>query len=298
MDKPRGRFYTQGVKEAIFRLIVISSLVITWGVAVILLLRSCGYHHQALDHPLMDHSFYLIAKGAGEGEAPSNSYQALKRTAELSPQIIAEIDLWLTKDHQWVIYGDGVFKTLENEVGKIHQHSLEDLKKKISGEYKSVLTLDRVFSLFPNTLFLLDIHHYEETALQKLPEIIHRFGAGQRVLIHSSFPKVLRLLRKKEPRWPYFPDQPGVMQAKIMSALFLEPLMDLPSDFIFQNLMDKNKRLPERMHREVLRRGQKVIAIVNDSDHWTLHYQKNPLRFHGVMTDQPSQFLQFLTKKY
>ena len=305
IDKGRGRLYTTGVKKAVLHLFVISGSVIVWGGAIILLLRGFGYQqsHQAIDHPLISDNFYLIAKGAGEGEAPSNSYLALKNITDLNPHIIAEIDLWLTKDRRWVIYGDGLFQTVEGEGGKIHEFRLEDLQKKklLFGQHAynrelSLLTLDRVLFLFPKTTFLLDIHHHEEEALVKLPELINRFQAGQRVLVHSLFPQVLRLLREREPRWLYFPDQPQVMQAKIMSSIFLEPLIGLQSDFVFQNLTDWQSQLPRRMHVEALRREQKVIAIIDRWEHWTRYHQQTSLKLHGVMTSRPNQFVSYLHK--
>lgn len=293
------------MKEAVLRLFVISGSVIIWGGIAILCLRGLGHQssYQALDHPLINDNFYLIAKGGGEGEAPSNSYLALKQITDLNPQIIAEIDLWLTKDHIWVAYGDGVFKTSSGEVGRIHEHRLGELKaKKLlfgGSQYNkrlSLLTLDHVLSLFPQTTFLLDVHHYEETALRKLLELINRSHAGQRILIHSVFPQILRRLREKEPRWIYFPDKSEIMKAKIMSSIFLETLMSVPSDFIFQDLTNRRESLPKRIHLEALRREKKVIAVINDFEHWTLHRQRTSLPFHGVMTAHPSQFVQYLTQ--
>ena len=271
---------------------------------VIFLLRALGASstHQALKHPLIRDGFYLIAKGAGEGEAPSNSYTALKKTTQLNPGVIAEIDLWLTKDRHWVLYGDGVFKTAEGDKGSLHEWKLEELKKKtlLFGEDSppqglSLLTLEEVLSSFPETNFLLDIHHYEEAALGRLIEMIRRWQAQERILVHSLFPQVLRLLRQKEPRWLFFPSPPEVMQAQVMSSLFLETMMDLSFDFIFQDLRGKNPSLSSRLQIECLRQNRKIIAAIDSLNHW--EQSNTSLKIHGVLTPRPSEFVSYLHKK-
>ncbi len=295
------KIYTCPMKQAIFRLFAISGIVILWGVAAILLLRNLGFRqsHQALDHPLLSKNpFYLIAKGAGEGELPSNSYIALQRLTALqmettlSPKVIAEIDLWLTKDRQWVLWRSGTLTTSHGEVKALHQHSLHDLRKELQqgnqNQAHKLLTMRSALSLFPKITFLLDIHHYEEKSLSQLSKNIHDARAEKRVIVHSRFPQVLRFLKKKEPHWLYFPDPPRVMQSQIMSSLFLETLFGVQTDFIFQDITDSHKALPKRMHLEALRRQQKVIAITETPHQWDSS-QKS--LFHGVMTPYPSEFL-------
>ena len=290
------------MKKALIHLITVSGLVIIWTAVAVLLLRvlSDKSPYQPLDHPLIKNHFYLMAKGAGEGEAPSNSYLALSKITKLHPDIIAEIDLWLTKDQKWVIYNNGIFKTTSGKIGKIHEYSLKDLKKKnlLFGPKHhetnlSLLTLYDVLSFFPQTTFLLDIHHYEEKALHRLLKLVETFQAGQRVLVHSSFPQVLRVLKKNQPRWLYLPSQPEMIKSQVMSAIFLETLLKLPFDFIFHNLTDKRKKLPPRLHKEALRRKKKVIAIVT----YPHQLQESQLNFlDGVITPRPSEFISYLKK--
>lgn len=256
-----------------------------------------------LDHPLLKADFFLIAQGAGEGEAPANSRVGIEKTKKLSEKILIEVDLHLTKDRRWVLFSGRDLALHTNGKGLVDHTNFDELRlldlgyqfqegerggHPYRGQGLRVLSLFEFLKISAPNGIVLDIHSFSPEAMDRLIEEVHNQNADQRVIIQSPRSQVIEYLREKKPFWLYGMNDPKFVQIKIMTSLFIESMVSMEADFVIASVEgSEGIYYSPRLVGELKRRHRKVIVSAD-----TLNSVKAPwLRDHldGVLTPIPSK---------
>lgn len=154
----------------------------------------------------------VFAHRGASGHAPENTLAAFQLAISQGAPAI-EFDVQLTADKIPVIFHDFELSRTTNGSGKIHKHTLEELKSLNAGAAFSsaypdlkIPTLDEALSgLDSNTFYNIELkNHY--SSFDVLPKIVARFilkhHAEDHVLISSFNPITLSRISKLLPTVP------------------------------------------------------------------------------------------------
>lgn len=166
---------------------------------------------QPVSHPyfadLKPGAIENIAHGGGQGHAPPNTLEALKRADEMGADVL-EIDLQLTKDGVLILHHDDTLDRITDMKGPIADKTWAALQQADSG-YHTVINgqsfrgkgvkiarLEQAFQQFPNRRWVIEIKNDTEVASSRLCQLISRFNETNRVIVASFHHGAMQTFRK------------------------------------------------------------------------------------------------------
>jgi len=280
---------------AFVRLLLISVAVAIGCFLVIFALRYMGLAtpyadpHLPLQHPTP----WKIALGGDPDYGPASSLEAFKSAFEKG--WILGVDLQLTQDEHWVVYGPETLETQTEGQGLVSFQTLEQFKKLNLGQKNTQfqkqiyapLTLEELVKAFPTASFLFNIHVRYPEKMKPLADIFDAHKLKERTILQSPFATALRELRRYLPNWVYGMDPSSVARFLFMKSIYLETFADLKAEvFIAPVIMEGLWVFDKQMMTELKRRHKKIIPIVNETPDEKV---KALIReSDGVMTTRPS----------
>ncbi|MGQ9597445.1 MAG: glycerophosphodiester phosphodiesterase family protein [Thermoproteota archaeon] len=124
---------------------------------------------------------------------PENTLLSFLKAVEAGGDGV-ELDVWLSRDEHPIIMHDESIDRTSNLKGRQKEMTIEELKKAELGMGQKIPTLEEVFEKMPpNTLINIELKDIDAT--EKSVEVIHRFGAENRVLISSFNIETLKKVR-------------------------------------------------------------------------------------------------------
>lgn len=250
-------------------------------------------------HPLTSQGFLLIARSGGGAEAPENTIHALDQVSKMSQSIVLHLDVRQCRDDLVLMRDDRLDRTT-NAQGRVLDFSAKQLAQldaaysflpenhfPLRGKGLGVPTLREALHRYPKAWMILDIHSDTRDIHKEVMSLVDEFHAGPRVLLQSDYDVVLSAIKESRPQWLFGTGIRDLTRTQILSSIFLETVAPILGDvFVTPVEVDHHEVLPERIIREVHRRGKKIIAgPINDSQGLMLWRQKG---LDGIMTDRPS----------
>lgn len=144
----------------------------------------------------------VIAHRGASGYAPENTMSAFNRAAEMNVHGI-ELDVQMSRDNEIVVIHDYKVDRTTNGVGKVRQHTLEELQGLDAGtwfnvEFKDerIVTLEEVFEKMPKDM-LINVEIKNQAKVKddiavKLVELIEKHDRQEKVIISSFDHTVLK----------------------------------------------------------------------------------------------------------
>ena len=152
----------------------------------------------------------IIAHQGSSLELPPNTIEAFKLALNQGADII-ELDIWLTKDGEWVVVHDenllkitGINKNVSEltllEINALdagygfYKNSFEGIASR-NKKYQ-IPTLEQVFKIFSNERINIEIKDPNLTGLSSFIDIIYKYEAIDNILVVSSHYNVIKKFRK------------------------------------------------------------------------------------------------------
>lgn len=138
---------------------------------------------------------------------PENTRIAFEKAAEVGFEYV-ECDIWLTKDHQWVVIHDETIDRTSDGTGKVSQYSLEELQKFNFGYQKKyvqkfnqqILTLQEFVELCSSRnikpLIEIKLQNVDEIYLKQMLDIINKILPFEKYAVHTYNSITLESIRK------------------------------------------------------------------------------------------------------
>lgn len=281
--------------QAFVRLFLIAFAVVISCFLVILALRYMGLStpYADLPSPLKHKMPWRIALGGDQNKGPASSLQAYQ--AAFDNDWILGVDVQLTQDEQWVVYGHELLETQTEGQGLVSFQAAAEFKKlnlgqkstQFQGQRYPPLTLEELVAAFPTADFLFNIHVRYPEKMPALARLLDNMKLKDRVILQSPFATSLRELRKDLPTWIYGIDPSAVTRFLFMKSLYLETFADLKADvFIADAIMDGLWVFDTRTLAELKRRHKKIIPVVNEP--FDEKVEELLKQTSGFMTTRPS----------
>jgi glycerophosphoryl diester phosphodiesterase len=166
--------------------------------------------YKAVSHPFFAHAkpgaIEILAHGAGQGVAPTNTLSALK-TAKAQGADVLEIDVQLTKDNVLVLHHDDTLDRTTDLSGPVANMTWAQIAaadkggatiiegKAFSDDDTKVARLDDALAAFTNTRWNIEIKNDSKMAAEQLCQSIKRAGLTQAVLVASFHDKAMASFR-------------------------------------------------------------------------------------------------------
>jgi glycerophosphoryl diester phosphodiesterase len=114
-----------------------------------------------------------IGHRGAKGYEPENTLIAFQKAIDLGCDGI-ELDVWLTIDDQVVVIHDEKIDRTTNGKGFVNQMKLSELKTFLIDDKHTIPTLDEVFELINNNIFInIELKSYE--TVEKVVELIEKY---------------------------------------------------------------------------------------------------------------------------
>ena len=227
--------------KAFLRLFFIALASLIWLVLVVLSLRFLAGQPQyaPADHPLLGRPNWQIL----------DLLKSNPSTLPPSKDLILLARLYLSREGQWVVSTQSYLPTTFQPLNSL---SNEELKAAGISSLASWVEQHRDF------YFLFQIEDSAAQALDQISELVAKFDLKERVLITSRYSSVLTKMREREPLWLYGASTSEISRLRFLSAIYLEPIVSLQSDFL---ILDRWPN--ERMRNEIKRRHKKFIFQIS-----------------------------------
>jgi glycerophosphoryl diester phosphodiesterase len=199
------------VQHGFVKRILIASLIVASLVAGIALVPGPA----PVSHPFFaavpEGKVEIMAHGAGQGVAPTNTLLALK-TAATDGADILEIDVQLTADTVLVLHHDDTLDRTTNLTGPVANKTWAQIDaedkgatvaisgKVFSGADTKVARLDLALASFPSARWNIEIKNDQPMAADQLCAAIRARGIEARVLVASFHQRALSRFRTQCPR--------------------------------------------------------------------------------------------------
>jgi glycerophosphoryl diester phosphodiesterase len=153
----------------------------------------------------------IMAHGAGQGVAPTNTLLALK-TAAADGADVLEVDVQLTRDNILVLHHDDTLDRTTDLTGPVSALTWAEIAAQdrggkttlggvtFDGQATKVARLDDALALFPRARWNIELKNDSAIAATKLCQAITRFDMGNRVLVASFHEGAMRAFRQACPR--------------------------------------------------------------------------------------------------
>jgi glycerophosphoryl diester phosphodiesterase len=192
------------------KLKILISLALVACVVVIVALPGYAPAQHAFFANQQSGSVEILAHGAGQGVAPTNTLVALKQAFDDGADIL-EIDVQLTKDNVLVLHHDDTLDRTTNLSGAIADLTWSQIAsqdkggalqiggRSFAGADTSVARLDTALAAFPNARWNIEIKNDLPMAAQQLCAEIKRAGLTNAVLVPSFHDKAMAEFRRQCP---------------------------------------------------------------------------------------------------
>lgn len=285
------------------RFLLISFSVISVLVLGFVLIRALALHRPFPKDPsrFFFRSFEVVAHRGGSLEAPENTLAAFIKAAKISPEIVFELDIHMTKDGELVVIHDDTVDRTTDGRGLVQDKTLKELKDLDAGysfqdeggqfSYRAkgvqIPTLREVFEALPERRLVIEVKSDVRDIETKLVAVVKDFGAKDRVMIGSQVNSVLTRVRKLQSQWNYCAGYDEVLRVIMLLGVYLEPVATMAANAYM--IPEKDGRIEvfsTRLRDEVHRRGKKVLI-------WTVNTEEDMRRLiaqgvDGLVTDRPS----------
>jgi glycerophosphoryl diester phosphodiesterase len=259
--------------------------------------------------------FYLAAHRGGAGERPENTILAFENASLISPDILLELDVQLTKDLELVVIHDATVDRTTDGTGFVKDLTLAEIQNLDAGSrftdsasttenpiypYKSqgvkIPTLKEVLLKFPSYRFVVEVKPNEKSAAEKLISIVEETKSSERVLIGSEHFNVIQHIRAKKPSWKFTATAQEIFKLILLKNMWVEstdPMTALA--FFVPETSNGIPVLSPELMLEWKRRGKPVVV-------WTINEEKDMHRLidlgvNGIVTDFPSRLATILKSK-
>lgn len=274
---------------AFSRLLLIFVFTLTTIVLVVFSLRMVGggQTYAPFQHPLTNAKTWLVADGGNLDLGPAQSHAALEGAKNLSPKIFIGLKIRQTRDGHWVLYEPTRLEEATTGTGYVSQMSLEELRNihfRISQE--TLVTLEEALNLLPSNPLYIEVLQPAGVSLSEIFEILKKYHAEERVVLSSPYLATTKSIRDESASWLTGASVAETSKAEIMTAIYLETLMDMPSEVIV------TEKINPRLMTELERRKKIILLKTNNPQEWSHYAQTFPTL--GVVTTRPSLFLQMV----
>jgi len=155
----------------------------------------------------------LFAHRGASGEAPENTLAAFRRAVEVGVSY-AELDVHITKDGQVVVIHDETLERTTNGKGKVHEHTLAELRQLDAGYWFSaeggqqfpfravgvrIPTLAEVLREFPQLQFTVEVKQDEPPIEEQVVAVVRDCGRATDVILASEHDGVISRVRALAP---------------------------------------------------------------------------------------------------
>lgn len=203
-------------------------------------------------------------RGSRDHGLPENTLAAFIDAAKSGVDMI-ELDVWLTKDQQVVVFHDSCLTrmTLGNHITKIYEINYEDLPDLIPSEEQShriqdhhpphhwnrIPLLEDVFQNLPtNMSYNIEFKMDSDYLISEVDKLIHQYKREQHVFWFSLQEKINVKLRKYNPKLPTVTSVTGSMFVLFLYYTCLLPFYPLQDD-VFGITLDEVSRKGVGDHR-------------------------------------------------
>jgi hypothetical protein len=249
-------------------------------------LRSCGSQqsYQQFEHPLWTGQPWIVALGGDSSLSPAFSPAAYSAAVKLSPNIFLGLQVRLTRNGQWVVYGPKDWSTLTSHKGLVsHSDSSELSNIRFKDNQEHVFTLEQFLKIYSASPLWIEILQPATSALTPLFQMLKDAQVERRVVLTSPFYDTTSEIRKNSALWLSGSATSEVAKSRFMNSLYLESLLTLNGDLL------ADKYFHERLLAELVKR-KKIVLIQTDDP---AAFRRIPLvdPHIGVLTNRPSLFI-------
>jgi glycerophosphoryl diester phosphodiesterase len=171
-------------------------------------------------YPSAQHPFFagvpngkveIMAHGAGQGVAPTNTLLALKTASESGADIL-EVDVQLTRDNVLILHHDDTLDRTTDLSGPAGQKTWAQIEAEdkgastilegvtFSGDATKVARLDEALKAYPNARWNIEIKNNSLVAATQLCQEIQRAGLEQQTLVASFHDAAMAEFRRQCPK--------------------------------------------------------------------------------------------------
>lgn len=153
----------------------------------------------------MHYPVLRIAHRGASGLYPENTMLAFRQAARAGVDAL-EVDAQITRDEQLVILHDETLDRTTNGSGRVHAHTLAEVRELDAGRGECVPTLDEgiAFARANHLLLYIEVKGATETLRRALTDgvvsAVRRADFVGRTIVTSFFPSALRRAKFSEPR--------------------------------------------------------------------------------------------------
>lgn len=145
----------------------------------------------------------IFAHRGASAYAPENTMAAF-RSAQSSRADGIELDVHLSADHQIVVIHDDDVSRTTNGQGKVHQLTLEELRRLDAGQGEIIPTLLDVLELIGDQMFLnIELKRFSGSAAylpEKVTKLVNDLNLNSKVIYSSFNPMLLIRTRRSDPQ--------------------------------------------------------------------------------------------------
>ena len=300
------------MKNTLLKFFLLLIGVIVFFTVVIIAIRHSGFQidRKAPLHQFKRDSFQMIAHRGGALEAPENTFAAFDQAIKISPHLILEMDIHLTKDDHLVVIHDDTVDRTTNSQGTVADMTLEQLQKLNAGWhyqndedkyiYRSqgirIPSLRQVLERYPRQKMIIELKSLSTKAAQKFIDIIEEFKAFEHIAIASYSHQAINYIRSKRD-WTFVATSTEIYKTLILLNMFLEPIDPMNTDIY--SIPEVSMFIPvlsKRLLKEIQRRDKPVFV-------WTINERKDMQRLielgvDGIITDRPTTLFQLIKNKH
>jgi glycerophosphoryl diester phosphodiesterase len=265
--------------------------------------------------------FTPAAHRGASRQYPENTLEAFRRSLEIMPLCMLELDVRKTLDGRAVVFHDPSLDPKTDGSGPVHDSTLSEIKMLDAGygitfdngatypfrdKGFRIATLEEILQTFPGARMSVDIKDNDLNAAALAMSIINEHKAGDRVIIASFFTRVVRFVRKKYPNSITSFSKRDIFVFYLLHKLGLAGLFSNPGAAMF---------VPEfagagisEYQEESLYKGFRVVSpgFIRDAHQqgipvlvWTINRAENMRRLiswgaDGIITDYPDLLKQVM----
>lgn len=272
--------------KATGRLLLITVLVVLGASIPLFWSREVALNGQKFqaDNLMDSKSFWYFMRADEETESPYSKTGFLS-SQRIIPDCVLTADLRPTKDHQWVIFGRDRLEDLTDFSGKIEDYTLAELRPAKLRNGQPMMSLDEFLQAFRDGPLAFVIHSREVAGVKQLLKNLEGIPRDRKIFLMSSSQALLRDMRKARPDWRFGSDAATLAKIQLLTAIYLEPLLDIWADFIVSPIkIDSSPALSPRAILEAQRRRKPLFIETNGLEDIPPEWEKNAS---GVLTARP-----------
>lgn len=287
--------------KALLRLFIIAGLTVFTSVLVLFMLRTVSLHQPPpqVEIPGRTAGPFVFATGDVEKGSPYSA-AAYRETLNLGDKVIPTLEVRVTLDREWVIFGTGNLNQWTDGEGEIERQNWTDLQKlkwKSDPEAGGLMLLKDFLAQNPLPQLLLQVHNREVAAATSLVKLLGDREEPNLTLIRAENHRLNRELRKQRPQWYFGADAVMLTQWQVFAAVGLEPLASMDFEWLPVGWNNSAPQPPQQIKDELDRRQIGRVLWINTPEQLAEHFsaadRANP-NLLGILTNRPKQILELL----